>query len=453
MRLVIIGGGPAGNQAASTAARLGATVTLVERDILGGSAHLLDCIPSKAMVATGNALAGVRRARSLGLDVELGGSGVDLRRVGLRIAKIQEKLCDSVSGELASQGVCLVDGVGRLVGEKKVLLCHHDGLEEEVSADAVLLSAGSRPRMPDWVPFDGKRVLSSRHAYSLTELPEHIVIVGSGVTGVEFVHIFSSLGCKVTLVASRRHVLPGKDPEVAYALEENLVQREVDILKGARAQGVRWDEQQGRVCVEMVDGRIVTGSHVLMAIGSVPNTEELGLETEGVKTLRSGHIPIDELCQTNVAGIYACGDVTDKLPLSSLAAAQGRLVGYHVMGRRAPLIDYGSVAQAIFTDPEIADVGVAEAEAFSIGRKTRITKVPFSFNPKTLIEGYQSGFVKIISDPLTAQVLGGSVVGAHAAELVAPIALAVRTKLRVTDLVSTLNVHPSLSESLADAAE
>jgi len=451
MRFVIIGGGPAGNHAASTAARLGAEVTLVERDILGGGAHLWDCIPSKAMVATGNALAAMRRARALGVDVNLTSESVDLPRVSERIAGIWQDLSTNLTGELSSQGVRLVSGTGQLAGERRVHISRDDGGEEEVEADAILLAMGSRPRVPGWAKIDGERVLTSRQAYSLGELPEHMVVVGSGVTGVEFVHIFSALGCRVTLVASRRHVLPGKDPEVAYALEEELVERGVSILKGARAATATRDGEEVTVTIE--DGRSVTGSHVLLAIGSIPNTDGIGLENESVKAFDSGHVPIDELCRSNVGHVYAAGDVSDKMPLSSLAAAQGRLVGNHVMGRPVRQIDYGAVAQAIFTDPEIADVGVAEAEAFSQGRKIRVTKVPFSANPKALIEGYRHGFVKIVSDPLTFEVLGGSIVGQNAAELIAPIALAVRSGLRLTDLLETLNVHPSLAESLADAAE
>lgn len=451
MRLVIVGGGPAGNHAASNAARLGAEVTLVERDVLGGGAHLWDCIPSKAMVASGNALSALRRARSLGIDVTLADSRVDLPRVSERISHIWRSLNANVTGELASQGVRIVAGSARLESEHRVAVAHESGEAEVVDADAVLLAMGSRPRIPAWAEVDGDRILISRQAYDLDSLPEHMVIVGSGVTGVEFAHIFNALGCEVTLVASRRHVLPGKDPEVAYALEEELVARGVTILKGARAAGAERDGDT--VTVQIEDGRAVSGSHVLLAIGSVPNTDGCGLDTAGIKVLDSGHVPVDEYCRTNVSSVYAAGDVTDKMPLSSLAAAQGRLVAQHVMGRTARPLEYGAVAQAIFTDPEIADVGVAEAEAFGQGRKIRVTKVPFGSNPKALIEGQHSGFVKIVSDPLTGEVLGGSIVGASAAELIAPIALAVRSGLRLDDLVDTFCVHPSLSESLADAAE
>lgn len=449
--LVIIGGGPAGNAAASTAARLGASVTLIEKDLVGGAAHLWDCIPSKAMVATANSLANVRRARQLGIEVGDAALDVDLDRMNERIRGISDDLNHGLTGELASQGVRIVPAAGRLAGESTVVVTHPDGTDESIEAAQVMISTGSRPRVPEWAPVDGERVLTSRQAYSLPELPEHLVIVGSGVTGVEFVHIFSALGCRVTLVASRRHVLPGKDPEVAYALEEELVSRGVEILKGARAESMTREGDE--VVVRISDGRTVTGSHALLAIGSVPNTDMLDLAAAGVKALPSGHIPIDEYGRTNVPGIWAAGDVTDRLPLSSLASAQGRVIGRSITGRPVDPIDYGAVAQAIFTDPEIADVGVAEAEAFSQGRKIRVTKVPFSSNPKALIQGDFAGFVKILSDPLTGQVMGGSIVGQNAAELISVLALAVRAELKVANLVESLNVHPSRAESLADAAD
>jgi dihydrolipoamide dehydrogenase len=285
-------------------------------------------------------------------------------------------------------------------------------------------------------------------------MPEHLVVIGSGVTGVEFVHMFSSLGSQVTLVVSRQQVLPQKDPEVAAALEEELLKRGVKLLKGARAVGIDVDGDQ--VHVRCDDGRVATGSHALLAIGSIPNSESLGLDAAGVVTDAGGYVPIDQHCLTNVPHIYAAGDLSGKLPLSSVASMQGRKIAEHVMGvqsRSSRVLDYEKAASAIFTVPEIADVGLAEADAFALGRKVRVTKVPFSASPKALIESHTKGFVKIVSDPATGVVLGGSVVGRHAGELVSVIAVAVTNGLRVTDIVDSLLVHPSLSEQLAEAAE
>ncbi len=451
-RFVVIGGGPAGNTAATTAARLGAQVTLVERDVVGGAAHLRDCIPSKAMIATGGAMDDLRRVKGMGLGaVE---PAVDLDSLRERIAGIEAQLERSVSGLLASQGVRIVAGTGRLLDPHRVEVTPNDGGPSEVlEADTVVLSTGSRPRIPDFAPIDGERVLTTRDAYPPPSLPEHLVVIGSGVTGVEFVHMFSAFGGEVTLIVSRQQVLPQKDPEVAAVLEDDFLRRGVHLLKGARAEGI--DVTDEGVAVHCDDGRVARGSHALLCIGSLPNSEELGLDAAGVET-DGGYIVVDHNCLSSTPHIYAAGDLSGKLPLSSVASMQGRKIAEHALGlHQGPHrhLDYEKAASAIFTDPEIADVGLAEADAFASGRKVRVTKVPFSASAKALINDDPRGFVKIISDPATGVVLGGSIVGQHAAELISVLALAVTAGLKVNDIVESLLVHPALAESLADAAE
>jgi NAD(P)H dehydrogenase (quinone) len=451
VRFVIIGGGPAGHTAATHAARLGAEVTLIERDIVGGAAHLWDCIPSKAMIATGGAMAEARRASVMGLaklEAEL-----DFEALRARIQGIEDRLNSSVCTLLDSQGVRIIRGTGRLVGPHAVEATDEHGDVHRLEADAVLVCTGSRPRVPDWCTPDGERVLLTRHAYPPPELPSHLIVVGSGVTGVEFVHMFSSFGCQVTLIVSRQHVLPGRDAEVAAVLEEDFLERGVKLFKGARAVGI--DREGDEVVVRCDDGRVARGSHALLAIGSVPNSEDLGLDAAGVESA-GGYVSINHHCQSNVPHIYAAGDLSGKLPLSSVASIQGRKVAEHVMGlhtREHRHLDYDKAASAIFTEPEIADVGLAEAEAFAIGRKIRVTKVPLATSAKAHIEGDTRGFVKVLSDPATGVVLGGSIVGRNAGELISVLAVAVTAGLKVHDITESLLVHPALAEALADAAD
>ena len=455
VRFVIVGGGPGGNTAATVAARYGAEVTLIERDLVGGSAHLWDCVPSKAMIATGGFLSELERAEVMGLAAD---GRLDLPALRERIAHIEQRLHGSICDLLSSQGVRMIQGTGRLKGPHEVIAETADGVVE-LEADAILLATGSRPRIPDWAEVDGKRVLTTRQAYPPPEIPGHLIVVGSGVTGVEFTHMFRSLGSEVTLIVSRQQVLPGKDPEVAAALEAEFLRRGVHLYKGARAAGIDLedaDSNGGGLKVRCDDGRVATGTHAVLAIGSIPNSDGLGLDAAGVVADSGGYVPVNHHLQSNVGHIYVAGDLSGKLPLSSVAAMQGRKIAEHVMGlhtRSHRHLDYEKAASAIFTEPEIADVGVAEAEAFAEGRKLRVTKVPFSANAKALIEGDSRGFVKIISDPATGVVLGGSIVGRHAAELISVIALAVTAGLRVTDIVESLLVHPALAEALADAAE
>lgn len=449
VRFVIIGGGPAGNTAATVAASLGAEVTLIERDVIGGAAHLWDCIPSKAMVATGNELSELGHSATMGLDAS---GRLDDRALRARIGGIEQQLRDGVTSLLESQGVRLVLGTGRLLSPYTVAADTEEGTTE-FEADAILLSTGSRPRVPEWVTPDGQRILTTRQAYPPPEIPEHLVVIGSGVTGVEFTHMFSALGSAVTLIVSRQQVLPTKDPEVAAVLEAEFLRRGVKLLKGARATAI--GREDDKVFVAADDGRAVDGSHALLCIGSVPNIEGLGCDLAGVDVDERGYVPGNRHCQTNVPHIYSAGDLSGRLPLSSVAAMQGRKIAEHVMGLTARAhrhLDYDKAAQAIFTDPEIAEVGVAEAEAFAAGRKLRVTKVPFSANPKSLINGDTRGFVKILSDPATGVVLGGAIVGRNAAELVSVIAVAVTNHLKVVDIVDSLLVHPALAESLAEAA-
>lgn len=451
LRFVIIGGGPAGTQAATVAARLGADVTVIERDVVGGAAHLWDCVPSKAMIATGAAFGQFHDASEMGLSAGI--AEVDLDGLRDRIQGIVGRLERSGRQLLESQGVRLVNGTGRLVDAHTVEATTADGTET-FGADAILVSTGSRPRIPDWAHPDGERVLTTRDAYPPVRLPEHLVVIGSGVTGVEFVHMFQSFGSHVTLVVSRQQVLPQKDPEVAAVLEEDFLRKGVKLLKGARAIGIEYHDDGLSVMCD--DGRVAKGSHALLAIGSVPNTEGLGLAEVGID-MDHGYVRIlDHHLRTSVPHIYVAGDVSGKLPLSSVASMQGRKIAEHVMGMHVVEhrhLDYDKAASAIFTDPEIADVGLAEADAFAEGRKVRVTKVPFATTAKALINNDSRGFVKLVSDPATGVVLGGSIVGRHAAELISVIAVAVTVGLRVNDLAESLLVHPALSEALMEAAE
>lgn len=450
-RLVIIGGGPGGNTAATWAARLGAEVTIIERDIMGGAAHLLDCIPSKAMIATGGAVSATKRFAGMGLEQQ--SAEIDVDHLAERIDGIRSRLENTTTQLLDSQGIRIVRGEASFVDAHTVVVRTAAG-EERIEGDAFIIATGSRPRIPQWCIPDGERILTTRECYPPKIFPKSIAVVGSGVTGVEFVHMFASFGAQVSLIVSRQQVLPGKDPEAAAVLEETFLNRGVELLKGARAESI---ERSGdEVIVKCSDGREVRATHAVLAIGSEPNVEGLNLEAAGVELDSRGYINIDRHCQTNVGHIYAAGDVSGKLPLSSVASMQGRKIAEHLMvGTKSNHrhLDYDKAASAIFTEPELADVGLAEAEAFSSGRKIRVTKVPFSSTAKALIHNDPRGFVKLISDPNTGVVLGGSIVGRHAGELISVVALAVTANLKVADLLDSLLVHPSLAEALSEAAE
>ncbi len=445
--LLIIGGGPAGTQAATTAATKGGRVTLIEKDIIGGAAHLWDCIPSKTMAASALRHTSVRNAVKLGLVNDPG--QVDPKVLSERITEITADINTSWINLLDSQQVDLIRGTGRFVGPNEAIVETADG-DKRISFDKALISTGSAPRVPDWADVDRERVLTTRDCYDLPEVPRHVVVIGSGVTGVEFAHIFESMGADVSLVVSRQQILPHRDPEVAAVLEEDFLERGVRLVIGARAESI--DLTADGVSVICEDGRVIAGSHALLAVGSVPLTDGLGLDTAGIET-DHGYVPVDEYQRTSVSHIYAAGDVTGQMPLSSVASMQGRKIARHALNLPVEPLDYSKVAEAIFTEPEIASVGLVDVEAAALGRKVRTTKVPFASNARSVLQHFTRGFVKVTSDPATGVVLGGTIVGHRASELIGIIALAVQAQVSAQTLVETLMVHPSMTEAITDAAE
>jgi dihydrolipoamide dehydrogenase len=445
--LLIIGGGPAGTQAATTAASKGGRVTLIEKQIVGGAAHLWDCIPSKTMAAAALRHSSVRNAAKLGLSTEP--TRVDTAVLAERIRVITGDINRNWLELLASQDVDIVHGHGRFVSDHEVVVETEAG-ERRIGFDRAMISTGSAPRVPDWAPVDGERVLTTRHCYDLAEVPEHVVIIGSGVTGVEFTHIFESLGSKVSLVVSRRQILPLRDAEVAAVLEEDFIERGVHLAFGARAEKI--DLDSSGVSVFCDDGRVLRGSHALLAVGSVPLSDGLGLEEAGIAS-DNGYVEVDEFQRTSVQHIYAAGDVTGQMPLSSVASMQGRKIARHALDLPVTALDYSKVAEAIFTEPEIASVGLVDVEAAAQGRKVRTMKVPFAANARSVLQHFTRGFVKLTSDPATGVVLGGTIVGHRASELIGILTLAVQADVTVKQLVETLMAHPTMTEAISDAAE
>jgi len=445
--LLIVGGGPAGTQAATTAATKGARVTLIEKDIVGGAAHLWDCIPSKTMAASALRHTSVRNAVKLGLVNDPG--RVDPKVLADRITEITADINITLINLLDSQEVDIIRGTGRFIGAHEAIVETVDG-DRRISFDKALISTGSAPRIPDWAEVDRERVLTTRDCYNLPEVPKHVVVIGSGVTGVEFTHIFESMGADVSLVVSRQQILPHRDPEVAAVLEEDFLERGVHLVIGARAESI--DLTPDGVSVICNDGRVISGSHALLAVGSVPLTDDLGLDAAGVDT-DHGYVPVDEYLRTSVPHIYAAGDVTGQMPLSSVASMQGRKIARHALDLPVEPMDYRKVAEAIFTEPEIASVGLVDVEAAALGRKVRTTKVPFASNDRSVLQHFTRGFVKVTSDPATGVVLGGTIVGHRASELIGIIALAVQAHVSAQTLVETLMVHPSMTEAITDAAE
>ncbi|WP_459549431.1 NAD(P)H-quinone dehydrogenase [Nocardia sp. X0981] len=455
-RIAIIGGGPAGYEAALVAAQHGAEVVLIDSDGIGGACVLWDCVPSKTFIASTGVRTDLRRARNLGVTLDQSQAEVRLPEVNERVKALALAQSSDIRSKLQAAGVRVLPGRGRLDGPgsgratHRVVALFPDGTEEALEAEVVLIATGASPRvLPGAVP-DGERILNWRQLYDLDELPETLVVVGSGVTGAEFVSAYTEMGVRVVLVSSRDRVLPGEDADAALVLEDVFAERGVELVKHARADKV---ERTGdSVVVTLADGRTVTGSHALMTVGSTPNTDGLGLERAGVEVDRGGYLRVDRVSRTGVPGIYAAGDCTGLLPLASVAAMQGRIAMYHALGEGVSPIRLKTVASAVFTRPEIATVGVSQTAIDNGEVPARTVMLPLNTNPRAKMAGLRRGFVKIFCRPATGVVIGGVVVAPIASELILPIALAVQNNLTVSDLAQTFSVYPSLTGSVMEAA-
>ena len=459
-RIVIIGGGPAGYEAALVAAARDSTVTVVDSDGIGGACVLYDCVPSKTFIASTGVRTELRRASGLGFDIGIEDAKISLRQINNRVKTLARSQSADIGAQLLREKVSVVSGRGELIDDVAGMAHHRvrvttpDGKTGVLKADVVLIATGATPRvLPGAVP-DGERILTWRQLYDLTELPGHLVIVGSGVTGAEFCNAYTELGVPVTVVASRDQILPHEDSDAAAVLEEVFAERGVTLVKNARADSVvrTHNEFGAGVRVSMADGRTVDGSHALMTVGSVPNTTGLGLDRVGIELDPGGYIPVDRVSRTSAAGIYAAGDCTGLLPLASVAAMQGRIAMYHALGEGVAPIRLRTVASATFTRPEIAAVGVPQTAIDSGAVPARTLMLPLTTNARAKMSLLRRGFIKIFCRPATGVVIGGVVVAPIASELILPIALAVQNRISVTDLAQTLSVYPSLSGSIVEAA-
>jgi pyruvate/2-oxoglutarate dehydrogenase complex dihydrolipoamide dehydrogenase (E3) component len=450
-RIAIIGGGPGGYEAALVAAQLGAEVTVVERDGPGGACVLTDCVPSKTLIATSTRMATLSESASLGVrfsggaDGIVGGLEVDLPLVNKRVKELAWAQSGDIEKRVAGEGVRIVHGSARFVDPKIVAVG-----DERIQADIFLIATGATPReLPGSEP-DGERILNWRQLYDLPELPEHLIVVGSGVTGAEFAGAYLALGSRVTLVSSRDHVLPNEDEDAARVLEDVFQRRGMELLPRSRAAGVR--RTADGVEVTLTDGRKVGGSHCLMTVGMVPNTQGLGLKEAGIAVDERGFVRVDKVSRTSAAHVYAAGDCTGILMLASVAAMQGRIAMWHALGEAVQPLKQGWVSANIFTDPEVAAVGVTQAQIDSGEVPARIVKLPLSTNPRAKMQGFLDGFVKLFCRPATGIVLGGVIVAPRASELILGLSMAVQQHLTVDQVAHTFAVYPSVSGSITEAA-
>ncbi|MFN8099115.1 MAG: NAD(P)H-quinone dehydrogenase [Dermatophilaceae bacterium] len=461
-QVVIVGGGPGGYEAALVAAAQGASVTVVDRDGLGGAAVLTDCVPSKTLISTADYLGELEVATDLGVHLvdhegdEMVAAQANLPEINRRVLDLAGAQSEDIGGRLGEVGVRVVRGAAYVLEAGRVRADLADGSAEMLDADVVLVATGARPRVMATAVPDGERILTWQQIYALPALPEHLIVVGSGVTGAELAQAYLGLGARVTLVSSRDRVLPGEDADAATVIEEVFRRRGMRVLSRSRMRGAKVvrdasGEMVG-VTVTLEDGRVVEGSHALLAVGSVPQTAGLGLEEAGIALSSSGHIVVDRVSRTSVRGVYAAGDCTGVLPLASVAAMQGRIAMAHALGDAVAPLNLDIVPANIFTDPEIATVGVSEKSIDTLGLRVRTTTLPLARNPRAKMLGITDGFVKLFAESGSGTLLGGVIVAPRASELIFPVTLGVTLRLNVDQVASTFTVYPSLTGSIAEAA-
>ncbi|MES2170718.1 MAG: NAD(P)H-quinone dehydrogenase [Actinomycetota bacterium] len=462
-RIAIVGGGPGGYEAALAGAQLGAEVTVVERVGVGGSAVLTDVVPSKTLIATAEAANAIGEAADLGVQFFTRGEAgrpvrpevaVNLAAVNQRLLRLARQQSEDMKSQLIKAGVTVVQGEGRLDGPNRVIVSTGKNKNrtdfDEIDADTIVVSVGASPRLlPDAKP-DGERIFTWTQLYTLQETPEHLIVVGSGVTGAEFASAFTALGSKVTLISSRDQVLPGEDADAARVIEDVFKRNGMTVLSKSRAQSVK--RVGDAVVATLADGRTVEGSHALMAVGSIPNTTGIGLEEAGVQLTESGHIRVNRVARTSMPSIYAAGDCSDFLPLASVASMQGRTAVFHAMGDAVNPTELRNVTSNIFTQPEIATVGWSQKQIEDGVAQGDIYKLPLASNPRAKMMGIKDGFVKLFARTGSGTVIGGVIVAPRASELILPIAIAVEHRLTVDQVARAFAVYPSLSDSITDAA-
>ncbi|MFK4761297.1 NAD(P)H-quinone dehydrogenase [Microbacterium sp. ZW T5_45] len=460
-RVAVLGGGPGGYEAALAAAQLGAEVTLVERVGIGGSAVLTDVVPSKSLIATADAAVAIAEASDLGVHFYAKGeNGTPLKpEVAINLAAVNKRLIalagqqsEDMRSVLLEAGVRILSGHGRLEGSGAIIVATGvDGTDfDRIEADTIVVAVGASPRELDSAKPDGKRILTWTQLYDMKSLPEHLIVVGSGVTGAEFASAYMNLGAKVTLISSRDQVLPGSDQDAARVLEKVFKRGGMEVLSKSRADKV--EVTKDGVVATLSDGTTVTGSHCLMAVGSIPNTADIGLQDAGVELTDSGHIRVNKVARTSVPNIYAVGDCTNFFPLASVASMQGRTAVFHALGDIVIPLELRKITSNIFTAPEIATVGFSEQDVEDGTADGLIYKLPLAANPRAKMMGIKDGFVKLIARKGSGTVIGGVIVAPKASELIYPIAVAVERRLTVDQVSRVFAAYPSLSSSITDAS-
>lgn len=445
MRLVVIGGGPGGYEAAAYAAKRGMEVTLVEEKQLGGTCLNVGCIPTKALLASADALQAARNAKDYGILA--GEVSADYPAVVARKDKIVSILVKGVAQTLQAAGVTLLQGHGSLAGPGTVHVQLNEGGETQLQADAILLATGSSAAVPAFLQGGGDAVLSSDDILALQQPPASILVAGGGVIGCEIGQFLSRMGSSVTIVEQMPHLLPLEDEDTAKALERQFKRERIKAVCGTGIAGV--EKTADGVAAALADGRKLEAEVLLAAVGRRPYTQGLGLEEAGVATDARGFVQVNEAMCTNVPGVYAIGDILPTPQLAHVATREGLAAVDHMLGG-STAVPYQAVPRCVYTAPEVAAVGVTEVALQQQGRPYKLGRFDFVANGKARAAGHTEGFVKLLANENDV-LLGAVIVGAHATEMLGALTLGVQLGLGIAHLTGAIYPHPTMSEGILEA--
>jgi len=446
--IAVIGGGPAGYVAAIRAAQLGGEVTLVEKEKLGGVCLNVGCIPTKAILRSCEILTFIKNAKEFGL--EAGEARINLSQLMTRKKRIVARLVGGVDYLLKKNRIQVIKGEARFVDTSTLEIKGEE--EKAIKADKIIIATGSYPASFPLDGIDREAVLTSTEALDIEEVPEEFLIIGAGAIGVEFAHIYSTLGSKVTLVEMLSQILPGEDEEISETLRKIMTKKGIDIFTSSTLQKVKKEGSRYKGIIKTPQGeKEVFFDKILISIGRRPNSKNLNLEKVGVKTDEKGWIKVNSQMQTTTPNIFAAGDVIGGYLLAHVAYAEGEVASENAMGENSH-INYRAVPRFICSMPEIASVGLTEKKAKESGYNVKVGKFPFSANGKAIIHGEREGMVKIISDAETEEILGIHILGPEATDLILEGTLAINQESTLNEIIDTIHPHPTLGEAIKEAA-
>ena len=447
--LIVVGTGPGGYVAAIRAAQLGLKTAVVEREELGGTCLNWGCIPTKAWVVTAHLFEQIRRAREYGIEV--GEPKIRWDWLVERKNKVVKQLTSGVGVLLKGRGVEIFRGAAKLTSPSRMVVTAPNAAPIELSAANVMLATGASASVPPGFTIDGTRIVTSKEALDLPAQPRRIAIMGGGVVGSEFASFFAAIGTQVTLVEMLPRLVPAEDDEISQTLEREMKKQKIDLNLETKVEGVA-DGEGGAVALTLSSGKRIEVDCVLVATGRRPFTGELGLEAIGVARGDRGKIAVNDRLQTSARNVYAIGDVTDIKQLAHFASAQGKAAAEIIAGHPAQT-HWRAVPAATFTTPEIASVGLTEREAKAEGRTVKLGRFPFRAHGRNIADGETAGFVKLVADADTNQLLGAHVIGEKASEIIHECSLAIGADLDVQALAHAIHAHPTVTEAIGEAAE